>query len=859
VRSRIISLLFFVVLLACNLNAQQNNIQKTYNINALTVSDNHYSKKILTAIAMGNNIDLKGTQIKFRFNLNKSIRKSSVNAIEVFLAIKNTSIEGDTKFRNFSVDNLLIPDYCRAKVRVILSDKEVYFQTIEFPSKGKSIIINTGGIPNVTANSRVEVEILKFDYSRKRLEEFNKTTSLINNYFGFSLILDELNKKSRRISTKNDEVASTVFLQWHEVARISYLLSELDIISELNLKTGDPEKFISKTKELKRHFRRATTLLNQTLKKELTKGFIVDKQKYLSGLQYLSETYYNKSKEYQPFQASSFFDAIAVNTAEVEVISKISDYYDAFAYGEHISIPNSLYNMFTQSASKFLNNSKNNMALQQLNNARLIQEYFQINVSTQYNSTLASTLNGIIESYLKVSNMAFKSGNSKMAEHYYLNAEELFEKHRNLFETSNIASTPFLIYIETQRQIAAELLKNHRFADAEKVLLHCIKITIEKNLSSDGEVISLLKESQSGIYNNIVNKADFHLNQKNIQLSLESIYEAKYYSDSHQEINPSKKFEQLSYSVFLEFMQRGEILLDAKNHKEAVKNLLTAKTIQTNILGYEVKLLDELLRANSVPVILDMVEEASFQTWAKRTDEANKLLEDAKNMQTNYHQEDNPELNSALQKLETKIKNRHCMDLEFEIKENSISMEKLIKTGKFEEAEKILNNSYKLNSNNSDCNLDLSGIRNLEKKYDFIFSFTDDYGLMKNKLFGQGYEEAIDIYLKLRNAYFENEIEKYNFKLPSLYDFVKQQNLRRLTYSSVNYFIENGQYQLAFEYLQLLKSQGFKSAESKDLQMKLGIVFANSFGEDKELCREMAYELSEGNKWFKYFSKSMGN
>lgn len=860
-RRKLASLLFLLLFVVYNLNAQKEHFLSSHTINSNTISEDHYSKKILTSIAHANNKDIRATQIKLNFEFKKQIEITPNNNIEVFISLENFSLAENIYYRNFTIDSLLIPDYGLAKVNVSYDGKNIFNQTIEIPLKGKKLNINTETQIINRKQLKVEIELFEFEYSRSKFERFVKTSNLINNYYGFSLLLNELNKKSKEISSKNTLVSSAVFLQWHETARINGLLKKLDLTNTLNLKSNDPENLVRKTKDLERHARRATTLLNQCINAELNKGFIADKQKYLNGLCNLSETYYEKSKSYQPFISASFLEAINFNkyAGEIAMIGRISKYYDSFAYGDQVIIPVSLYNMFVESARKYLDRSKNNMALQQLNNAKAIQQYFELPESKFYSATLAITLNGIIESFLKVSNMAFKSGNFKMAEHYYLDAEKVFSENENIFHETNIASTPFTLYISTQKEIAYELVASHKYEAAEKTLEHCLKISSEKNLPKDDEIFSLLDKMRNGVYNNILKQAKRSLEHNNPNEALKILYRAEQYSETYFQINKSKFFDEIAYSIFLEFMQKGEILLDNGKHDEAIENLLTAKTIQSNLLDFEIDRLDYLLKANSIPVILDMVEEASFQTWAMRTDEANKLLYDAKTMQVVYHQEDNSELNTALQSLEDKMSSRHCMDIAFSLKENAKLILKKINSGNFEKANQIYLDSYQITIDNNDCNLDFSEIENIKEEYHFIFSFNEEYQLMKNKLFGEGYEEAIEIYLKLRNTYFTQNIKSYNFELPSLHEFVEQQNLTRLTYSSVSYFIKKQQFQLAFEYLQLLKSQGFSMSESKNLQIELGTAFAESFNGNKEECQLMAEELSQEDKWFKYFNKSMGN
>lgn len=858
-RKRLGFLFISLIFLICNLNAQQNILQNHFVINSKNTPTETYTKKILTSIALGMSKDLKATNIRVNFILEKGVRNKQNNEIEISISLNNVNLEGDTKYRGFSIDSLLIPEYGIVKVNVFTQNKITFSETVEIPLKGKKILIVPNSQSFTSGKTRVEIELINFKYSKLNFEQFNNINKLINYYYGYSLIMENLNKSSKETSFKTKMEASSVFIQWHKTSRVLNLINELNLSTVLNLNSYDPEKYVKKSKELTRHTRRAKTIANQTLEAELKKGFIADKQKYINGLVDFSEEVYSKGKEQQPYLQEAFRKSTLINTKaeEVKMMKRISDYYDMFSYYDDPKVPVLLYEYFVESAINYYGKSKNNMALRQLKNANEIQSLFEFPQSLLYSTTLANTLNGMIESFLKVSNMALKSGSYQMADNYYQNAEKVFNENLELFQQTNITATPFTIYVDAQTILARKLIIDDKFVVAEKLLSNCLKIQMEKGLNENKETRELIDKARNGIYKNILIEANKLLDQKATDQATTLMYEAKNYRNTFPEINENKLYDDVSYSIFLEYLQNGEILMDQGKHDEAIKNLLKAKEIQTDLLGYNIERLDELLKDNSVPVILDMIEEATYQTWAKRPEDAQKLMVEAEDMQIIYHQQDNAELNVAMQTLENKMNRRHCVDIQFQIKENSKSIVKQINKGNFSQANKIRINTLEQLESNNDCDLETMEIDSINHKYEFIFEFYENYNLMKSKLFSQGYDEAIDLYLKLRNTYFEKGIENYNFKLPSLYEFVAQQNLILLTSSSVSYFISKKQYQLAFEYLNLLKIQGVESANSKDLQIKLGAEFAKSFVDDIESRHLMANELSGDDKWFKYFIRAM--
>jgi len=838
----------------------QLNAQNQFVMNSGSVARDSYARKILSNIALGNNQDLRSVNLSIDYKLKKKLLPSGNKSSNIFISLELQGIEGNTKYRGFEFDSILSPAFAMAKVEVLSGLNNVFSKEMKIPLGGKQFVLDFGDRWTNTGNTLLEVEITGFEYSARDYEKFNKKVQIVNDYYGYSLLLDQFNEKFRKDKVKTRQEVDRILLQWHKTARLSALLQEEKIEELLKLKQNDTKGFLKKTKELERNYRRANTLINKSLSEELKTGFTAQKQSYCKGLVTLSEDYYQSSKNLQPYLKEAFLKAVPLNSkaGELEKIAIIAEHYDAFAYDGLETVPQLLYRLFIESADRYLAVQKNTMALKQLRNAAGIQEFFRLEKTTNYTNSLAATLNGMIESYLRVSTAAFESGNFSMAENYYLNAEKVFSENKELFTETGISSTPFSIYLNTQKDVAAQLISERKFEEAESLLENCQKITTEKNLPPQTQILGMLVEARQGIYKNLISKAKTAINNNNADGSAKLLFRAKQYQMQHTELEESKGFEDVAYSVFLDYLQRGEILLDKEKPKEAAEYLFKAKEIQVSLLGFEVERLEELLKKLSVPLIMEKVEIASFYTWAKKSDQAAELREEIAELQEDYHQEQNPEINSAVAELDFKISNRHCLDIDFQLKENTKLIANQINNADFSLAKKTLDESHQLVKQNSDCKLRTDKMDSLVDDYIQVFEFEEDFALMKTKLFSQGYTDAIDLYLKLRNTYFEKNLEQFGIVMPSLYDFVKQQNMSGLSRSSVKYFMGKEQYQLAFEYLQLMKEQGVEAETSKDLQIELGRAFAKSLENSELTSKEIAVDLTEGDKWYRFFSREMG-
>jgi len=837
----------------------QNVKTTTIVLNNKSVEKTSNSRKILSILALGNNKDLNNTELQVvaNFQLHPQILTNGKINLEIKPA--KTIVGGDIYYRSFKIDSILTLSEYLLQIIVIKDGKEVFNDEIKVPAKGNSVILETVNRIFSLTNTQINIKLNGIRFSKKSYENLNAMVKIVNSYYGFNQVLSDLNSKLKQSAASSNLMASEVLLLWQECQRVDSFINNLGFINKLSLSRNDPAAFNDKYTDFQRHNRRWQTLANQKLKRELKKGFLADKQNYISGLLKISEDSYDRSLELQPYMASSFMMLTEFHRkSDMEIIDKVFFYYDAMSYGDNITVPQQLYDELVLSAEEYYRLSKNTMTLALLKNARRLQEKFSLQQSDLYTNTMAATLNGLIESFLKVSTRAIKSGNLNFAENYYREAEEVYEENKELFEETKIAVTPFLIYINAQKEKAEELYDNKNYQQADEVISNCFLVALEKNLSADSSLLELQKGIRNKIYLQKLNKISLLIDANYISMAENKLFEAeKYFNDNSQIIDANSDFSDLAYAVFIEYLQKGEMLLDRGEIDNAFANLLSAKYIQTNLLNYDVQKLNDLLKEYSEPKILEILEAARLETWAKRSDNADALLDSAVLLQKKYKQENNPVINKSLNELLKKMQSRHCLDAEFNLNENISNFIKNVESANFDKASSLIRSSYLLIEENQDCRLNTHKLDSLLDKYGYVLDFKQKYDHMKSKLFEKGYYDAIEEYLSLRQFYFQYKIDEFNFNLPSLDEFVRQQNLTSLSISSVEYFIDKKQYQLAFEYLKIVQSQGVEAKEIKDIQINLAEAWRNSDDFDKEQVNEMLDDISGEKVWYKYLKREI--
>jgi len=240
-----------------------------------------------------------------------------------------------------------------------------------------------------------------------------------------------------------------------------------------------------------------------------------------------------------------------------------------------------------------------------------------------------------------------------------------------------------------------------------------------------------------------------------------------------------------------------------------------------------------------------------FETWANRMIEADSIYNRARQMQFNYQQETNPELQEAFVALELKMEQRKCMSLGFHLNHLNDLIEKRVQSQNYKLAEENLNEALTILANPGICEFDASETRVLQSKYGDILQYKHQLRDAEKAIVQKEYDSAITCFVSLSDYFFLHNLDKLKFEKPVLYRWVESKNNSLLTQSAVDYFIGRNDFPEAFRYLNLLRIQGVSPQDTKELQNQLG----NGIGlmELKSPDSPFLQNLDTDDKWFRYF------
>ncbi|NOX85019.1 MAG: hypothetical protein GXO86_03485 [Chlorobi bacterium] len=846
-------------------NATGQNVYQTVlytenMINATSQPKGSFGYRILLTLAQDNVKNLSHVYLDINGKVLLRNDETAKGHTVVYLKFVTEKLDGETRYRDFNIDTLLIPSAFKGVLSITQKNGKVVDYPLEMLLTGG--IVDMGSIePAINAEGQLEatIRIDRFIYSRSVYEAFMKAADLINNYYAYNEILNRLLKKYQKAGINRGHETSQLFVAWHEIMRIYSYIESYHFKENLLLKEYDPANFLAKCEKLKRLGRRATTLRKMVLQSGKSTQ-LSEKEQFALKYTGLSATYSNLSGQYQPYIATGFGQVVRIfpGYEDMEAIAEEAVFYDVFENLDQPSTPQLIYNYFIDLASYTYRNGRYVSALDFIYNAKVIEDYFkEIKRTPEFEELYMKTLDGVLRSYLEVAIIAYRRGSYTMADRYYRKAEEAYDYYQSLQYGSRMPTDAFLMFIEEQVELSYGLLKSSQYYKAVAILDKASEISSSKNINTDSVAFdSAYSIGYRGIYGLKLDSLSMKIQNGNARNALSELDDVYDFSMSHNHYikgNGNRKFLEMAEFFYKIYYDQGLKLMNSPRNDDALQALLEAQTIRDKYLHREEPELDSLIDSATVPVILDLAKKASFEVWANRIEEAEQMYSDLLAMQNRYHQQDNPEINEAVHNLREKIDNRNCVTAANRCFALSKQVENRIRHNNFDEAKQLLDLAYGVIRNNPGCRINQSKFDLYRKKYKTVFTYLGIKKTARNSLDSGDYSRAVKQYIRLEKYYSENNLKNYNLQPVLLDDVVKSVALPAFTDAVCKYFIKQKNYKQAFYYLSVLKEQNVPSKNVKDLQVLLGSLLAQNDSTLNDNPKARVREYTGGEKWYRYF------
>ena len=665
-------------------------------LNYKSFPEDSHGSRIISSLASNNVRSLYWVNINVSASLTVTLNKADVGQLSANIVLQDHVVSGETFFRDFSIDTLLMPDIIEGSLKLFVGDQII-------TSQPWLIAFNTGHVQMFISDTveidtdklRVELKVNQFEFSDSRYIEYINRTKLINAYYSFHQVLTEMIAHISEKGLNKNQSPSYLFVSWEEINRVNNYIETYHFSSNLNLGIYDPLKFLSLYDKSKRLERRANTL-KSWLTKSSALNIFDDKHDFCHGFAGLSKNYLNQAGEHQPYIASGFSEVARIITGDDvrQMLEDAGKIYDVFNKIKGVSTTQTIYDHFIEFADSTLSKSEYVETMDLLYDAGIMHEWFNTNKSTEYDRIYRNAVDGLMSSYLKVASMAFRNESFFMAEKYYEKALDVYQIHSDNLGGERLASDAFLLFIQNQTAMSYKMIEDQEYFKAINLLNKASQIGDEQVLNLNQQQIdSAYSLSYTGLYDKRLDTVETMLDGNQLDealLALERTNDFKKEKDNYlQDVNQIH-FKFLAGALFDIYYTRGNILMHSDKPEKALFPFIKAKSINDQYIQKPHEELDSLIYNATVPVILDIVKQAGFEVWANRIDQANKLLSQAIGIQTKYMQNNNDVINEAITDLQRKIDHRHCIDLANKCFAIEKSAENRIASKKYEDAWNLL-------------------------------------------------------------------------------------------------------------------------------------------------------------------------
>jgi len=774
---------------------------------------------VFNLLASNNNENVNSLRLQLSFEMHFSIVKSRDGQVILKYSGYNQNVTGNIFFRDFKVDSLLLPEKLAVEFLLYKNSRltDTLYRTI-FITGGQLDLPLTGDIH--ISELSVETKVNHVVYTSNNYKRFIQTASLINNYYGYTKIMQELPRLLMKTSGAQSS-AARFFLNYVTLTRLENYIRWHNFSQLLHLPLRDPLNFEKTFGDILRMQIRMKTLSQQQLsEKSLTNP--ANKEIFARGYVVLSIKAVNLSKEQQPYLAASFneFARVFPDSEEGDIVSRVAAFYKQNINPGQASVSQEIYKYFIDAASLKIRQQSFVRALDFLANAAYFENHFPaVKRINEFDSCLIHARDGLASSYLKVARMASENNDRQLAGRYMAKAAQSL----NAYNTKiNSPKTPpcYLNYSREMFRMAEANLKQAHYHQTLSLLNAAYQAC--HNFS---RIDSLRTVTCKRLLKHRLDISRQVLEQGSVTASRDTLLQiVKSYPGLcpyNSKLTQNKEVTETATAIFQQTISVSAQLHSQNQNTLAMAYLNSATQLQKTFSLPDSPQLNTLVAETTVPYILAIADKANLEIWKKHFQKADSVYQLAQNLSRRYGVIGNPTVKNILETLSIKIKEAGCEWKQEKISHLFTQTNQAIRAYRIAAAKSYFLRAKQLYMHTSTCK-DNKQTDSTLRLYKAVFHFTDAYHKLTLQLFSKGFAAVLPGFVKLERQYHSGHLKKFGLPFTGLYPFVQSQHSEKLTMEAVYYFIQNKEFGEALRYLQL--SENAANAKSEQKQIALGFV-----------------------------------
>jgi len=734
----LLSLLTGLVTITATAQSWNQKINLTITYSSINKQNNLSS--IFNLLASNNNKNVNSLRQQLSFNMQFSISKDTNNQFILKYLDSNQKITGDIFFRNFKIDTLLLPGKLAVELRIYQDGQLINTLNRILSIRRGSIVLPLHG--NISpATLSVSIKATQPVFTQKAYDQFLHTAGLINHYYGYRELMQEMPQLQLKTSGEHPPAAS-FFLNYVLLKRLENYVRLHKLSQSLHLSQHDPLQFQRTFAAMLRRQTRMKTLSQQLLQSNSASGF-ADKEAFTRGYVALSIKTVALSDEHQPFVAASFneFTRLFPNNEEATFIRQIQSYYDRNNPTVQATVSQEIYKYFIDAASLKNKQQSYVRALDFLSNAAYLEQHFPgIKRIAQFDSCLMHARDGLATSYLKVARMAAENNDYKLSNKYILKASESLKAYNDEIKPPANA----ICYSQYAREMLLMAKTNLQLGNYHRALnlltkaqQACHKLPVIDSLRT--AVCEKLLSRRLDISRNL-------LEQSHITASRDTLLQIA--KDYHKLCPYSSKLTQnkgvigIATAIFQQIISKGATLHHQNQNVRAITYLKSATKLQKTFSLPDSPQLKTLIAQTTVPYILSIADEANLEIWKKHFQKADSIYRLAQSLSLHYGVSGNEKIKKTFDVLSLKLKASDCQWKQEKITRLFTQTYHAVKAYQLTKAKSYFLKAKQLYAGSASCHRGNNQMESTFKTYENLFRFTDEYHRLTLQLFNKGFTSA---------------------------------------------------------------------------------------------------------------------
>jgi len=771
---------------------------------------------VFNLLASNNNKNVNILLLQLSFNMQFSISKNTDNRIILKYLNSNQKVTGDVSFRNFKIDTLLLPGKLAVELRIYQNGQliDTLNRIISFRS-GSIALPLSGNISPATLS--VSIKAIQPVFTQKEYDLFLNTAGLINHYYGYRELMQEMPRLLMETSEVNHPPAANFFLNYIILKRLENYVRLHGLSQRLHLSQHDPLHFQKAFAAMLREQTRMKTLSQQLLQNNSASN-LESKEAFTRGYVALSIKAVALSQEQQPYIATSFseFARLFPNNNEAAFVRQAANYYNQNSKPGQATTPREIYQYFIEAASRKIKQQSFVRALDFLSDAVYFENHFpDVKRSAQFDKYLINARDGLATSYLKVARMAAKNNDFKLSNKYIRKASESLKAYNDRIKPP--ASTICYSQYAREMLLMAKTNLKHGHYRRTLTLLDKAQFACHKLPAID----SLRLQTCRKLLSDRLSASQQLLDHGNLTASRDTLLQIA--KDDHKlcpyssKLSQNKNVTETATAVFQQIISKGAALHNQNRNVRAIAYLKSATKLQKTFSLPDSPQLNTLIAGTTVPYILSFADKASLEIWKKQFQKADSIYRLAQSLSLRYGVSGNEEIKKTFDALSIKLKASDCRWKQEKITMLFTQTYHAVKAYQLTRAKSYFLKAKQLYAGAASCQSDKNQMGSTFNTYENLFRFTDEYHRLTLQLFSKGFAAALPGFVRLEKQYNAGHLEQFNLPFTGLYTFVRNQRSEILITEAVHYFIRQKEFASALRYLQLSENPAKAKAEQKQI------------------------------------------